>query len=141
VTAVVCIISRPSGEVALLVRAKDPGRGLLGLPGGFVDPGESADAAVVREVREEIGLEVTSLRYLGSFPNLYEYCGVEIPVTDLIFHCGAADLDSLQIDPDEIEAVEFRHPGADDLSRMAFDSNRRGLLLYLQGARRDAVPG
>jgi NAD+ diphosphatase len=35
---------------------------------GFVEPGESLESAVIREVREEVGIEVASPRYFGSQP-------------------------------------------------------------------------
>ncbi|GAM76290.1 molybdopterin-guanine dinucleotide biosynthesis protein mobB [Vibrio ishigakensis] len=47
------------GKLWLLVatRAKDPGKGLYDLPGGFVDPDESAEQALERELLEEIGVK------------------------------------------------------------------------------------
>lgn len=41
--------------------------GLWELPGGKVEPGESDDAAVTRELREELGVEVRALRPLGEW--------------------------------------------------------------------------
>jgi NAD+ diphosphatase len=35
---------------------------------GFVEPGEDLEGAVVREVREEVGIEVDNVRYVGSQP-------------------------------------------------------------------------
>ena len=43
----------------LVLRGREPGRGLWSLPGGVVHPGETLKAAVVRELREECGIEVT----------------------------------------------------------------------------------
>jgi len=102
VTGVVCIIANAAGEILLFRRAREPGQGLFGLPGGFVDPGESAHDAAIREVREETSLQVIGLTYLGSFPNQYEYHGVTIPVTDLIYACDVASFDPLCAHSEEI---------------------------------------
>lgn len=52
------IIVDAAGRLLLIQRGHPPGEGLWSLPGGRVEPGESDDAAVVREVREETGLTV-----------------------------------------------------------------------------------
>ncbi len=46
------------GRLLLVQRANDPGRGRWSLPGGRVEPGEDDAAALVREMREETGLDV-----------------------------------------------------------------------------------
>jgi 8-oxo-dGTP diphosphatase len=50
----------------MILRGHDPGKGLWSIPGGRIEPGESDEQAVVREVREETGLEVTCGRLLGG---------------------------------------------------------------------------
>ncbi|AGM03669.1 NUDIX hydrolase [Amycolatopsis keratiniphila] len=46
------------GRILLIRRANEPGRGLWSVPGGRVEPGETDEAAVIREMREETGLDV-----------------------------------------------------------------------------------
>jgi len=64
--AVIVLISR--GEELLLARAPRFPAGMYGLIAGFVEPGESLEETVVREVREEVGIEVKDIRYFGSQP-------------------------------------------------------------------------
>ena len=55
-----------SGRLLLVKRANPPAQGLWSIPGGRVEPGESAEIAVVREVLEETGLEVMIVREVGT---------------------------------------------------------------------------
>lgn len=54
-----------SGRLLLVLRANDPGRGRWSVPGGRVEAGEDDAAAVVREMREETGLDVRPGRLIG----------------------------------------------------------------------------
>lgn len=54
------------GRLLLVKRANPPAQGLWSIPGGRVEPGESAEIAVAREVLEETGLTVTILREVGT---------------------------------------------------------------------------
>ena len=65
-SAVACFIRNSKGELLLVRRAKEPAKGTLDLPGGFVDMYESAEDAAHREVKEETGLDVTNITYFGN---------------------------------------------------------------------------
>ena len=66
-------------------RAKEPAKGTLDLPGGFVDMGETVEEGMRREIREETGLEVADIQYLFSSPNVYMYSGMGVHTLDMDF--------------------------------------------------------
>ena len=79
------------GELLVVRRAKEPAIGTLDLPGGFVDNEETAEQGIVREIREETGLDIKEVSYLFSFPNIYRYSGMDIHTLDMFFVCHADD--------------------------------------------------
>ena len=84
-SAVACFVLDEAGRLLTVRRARDPEKGTLDLPGGFVDPEETVENAVRRELREETGLEATEVRLLFSIPNVYPYSGVDVYTADLFY--------------------------------------------------------
>lgn len=102
--AVACFIRNPEGELLFVRRAKEPAKGTLDLPGGFVDLYETAEEAICREVKEETNLDVNEIRYLFSIPNIYPYSGFEVHTVDMFFECIVADFSLAKAD-DDAEAI------------------------------------
>lgn len=111
------LIFNGCGELLVVRRGRDPQKGMLDLPGGFCDFGETAEEGVRREVREETGMEVRAVRYLLSRPNTYEYSGFVVHTVDLFFACeveggcepcamdDAAEV--MWVRPDELHIQDF----------------------------------
>jgi ADP-ribose pyrophosphatase YjhB (NUDIX family) len=60
------IITDAAGRLLLIRRGHEPGKGLWSLPGGKVEPGETDEQALIREVGEETGLSVRPGRLIGA---------------------------------------------------------------------------
>ena len=104
-SAVACFIRNSKGELLLVRRAKEPAKGTLDLPGGFVDMYESAEDAAHREVKEETGLDIAGCRYLFSIPNLYPYSGFEVHTVDMFFECLTESFDGAKAEDDAAEII------------------------------------
>jgi 8-oxo-dGTP diphosphatase len=62
-----CVIRDSKARVLLIRRKNEPFKGAYALPGGFVDIGETMEAACRREVLEETGLAVSGLTLVGVY--------------------------------------------------------------------------
>ena len=93
------------GELLIARRAKEPAKGTLDLPGGFVDNEETAEQGMVREIKEETGLEITTenIEYLFSVPNVYRYSGMDIHTLDLFFLCHVEGEPTVKAEDDAAE--------------------------------------
>lgn len=64
--AIIVLVER--GNELLLARSRHFMPGMYSVLAGFVEPGESLEEAVVREVKEEVGVEIKNIKYFGSQP-------------------------------------------------------------------------
>jgi len=94
------------GEELLLARSPHFAPGVYSTLAGFVEPGESLEEAVAREVREEVGVEVRNIRYFGSQP---------WPFPHSLMIGFVADWDSGEIRPQESEIEDAGWFGIDGL--------------------------
>jgi NAD+ diphosphatase len=98
--AVIMLVHDGADRVVLGRQAVWP-PGRFSILAGFVEPGESAEAAVAREVAEEVGLQVTDIRYVGSQPWPF-------PHSLMLGFLARADGDrELRLDADEIEEARW----------------------------------
>lgn len=117
--AVLVLIQR--GNEILLARGPQHPPEMYTILAGFIDLGESAEETVHREVREEVGLEVTNLKYFGS---------QSWPFPDSFMIAFTADYlrGNIKVDPSELEEARWFHrdqlpllPPLSTLSRKLID--------------------
>lgn len=105
-SSTIALIINEKQELLVATRAHEPAKGTLDLPGGFVDLDETGEEAVMREVREESGLNVKEVKYLFSIPNRYVYSGFEVHTLDLVYLCKVPDTKELKAE-DDVAKLEF----------------------------------
>lgn len=134
IAAAVAIVFTLENKILFTVRNVDPDKGKLDLPGGFIDPGETAEEAACREIREEIGLNVrpSALRYITTAPNNYLYKNVAYRTLD-IFYEYALQSETISIKAeDEIKALIWISRDAIDLEKIGFVSIRNVIRNFYQ---------
>ena len=67
VTADCVVIAQATREVLLIQRGIEPFKGCWAFPGGFMNMDETTEQCAVRELEEETGLRVSSLRQIGTY--------------------------------------------------------------------------
>jgi mutator protein MutT len=117
------------GKVLLVLRDREPGRGLWSLPGGVVHLGETLRTAVVRELREECGIEVavseTAEVVERMVPDIegrlqYHYVILDYQARWLYGELAASDEleDACWVDPGSLDQYRMTHGTADVIRRL-----------------------
>jgi NADH pyrophosphatase NudC (nudix superfamily) len=107
--AVAALIVDEKGRLLLTRRALEPNKGMLDLPGGFVDVMETAEEALEREIKEELDLKLDHYTYFTSFPNEYVFGGLSVFTLDLAYICQINSFQNIKA-MDDISDFEFFHP-------------------------------
>lgn len=117
--AVIMLVYR--GDELLLGRAPRFREGMYSVLAGFVEPGESLEEAVAREVQEEVGVAIQNIRYFGSQPWPF-------PNSLMIGFIAEYESGDITPDPAEIEAAGWFHrhdippvPGKLSIARKLID--------------------
>jgi ADP-ribose pyrophosphatase YjhB (NUDIX family) len=119
--AVGAIVLDREDRVLLIRRAHEPGKGLLAVPGGFVDQDETAEHALRREIREEVGLELHEFVFLISEPNHYPYKGIVYTTLDLFFVARVSTFDAAK-PLDAVAELVIRRVSEVSPDELAFES-------------------
>jgi mutator protein MutT len=136
--AAAAFIVREDGCVLIIRRAKEPAKGKLAIPGGFIDIGETAEEALWREVREEVNLELSRIEFLCSQPNEYHYKEVTYPVCDLFFVARVeANQEAKALDA--VESLCWLAPAKVDPEEIAFPSMKQALQVFLSARGREPL--
>ena len=121
-----------AGEVVLLRRGFEPGRGWWAQPGGFLEVDETATEGAIRETEEEIGLIVEPGEILGLYARL------EAAVIVLAYEASIVG-GALRTSPEALEVRAFA-PEAIPWSEIAFRTTWWALVDWLTRRRPDLEP-
>jgi NAD+ diphosphatase len=127
VAAAVAMVFTFEDKILFTVRNVEPDSGKLDLPGGFIDPNETAETAICREIEEELGLVLDrkKLVYSTSSPNNYLYKNVAYRTLDMFFEYQLSS-EHIEIKAkDEIQKLIWIPKKNINLSEIAFESVRQ----------------
>jgi len=121
VCGVMAIIKDNKWKILMTKRSDDPWKWELDLPWWFVDIGETIEDALKREVKEELNLEITSIKYWKSFPNEYIYKWIMYFPLDFIFECEIRNLYDI-VAGDDVSWYAFIDPKKIDINNITSKS-------------------
>lgn len=124
IIGVAVLIYNESGKILCLQREREPGKGLIGLPGGFVDIGESIEEAAKREVKEETGIEIENLTLIDNIPNSYIYSEMNQYPLDFYFTAKMKPESTLKEQKGETSHLRFVSLNEIKIESLAMESTR-----------------
>ena len=132
IAAAVAIVFTFEDKVLFTVRNLDPDKGKWDLPGGFIDPNETAEEAACREIKEELGIEISNsdLKYITTSPNNYLYKNVPYRTLDIFYECALpSEVIKIKAE-DEIQELIWVQRSQIDSSKIGFISIRNVIEKY-----------
>lgn len=127
IAAAVAVVFTFEDKILFTVRNVNPDKGKLDLPGGFIDPNETAEEAVCREIKEELGLAISAdnLKYITTAPNNYLYKNVPYRTMDIFYEYNLEE-DTIWVNAkDEIEELIWIKRSEIDFDKIGFVSIRK----------------
>lgn len=122
IKATVGALIESDGRLLLEKRNHDPFNGLWCIPGGHIDYGESVEKALIREVREETGLQVINYSFFNYYTEYYDELNWHaVALIFVVYTTG-----SLKMQPEEVQ--ELRWFTREELHSLSFAFEHRQIV-------------
>ena len=123
-TPTVDAIIQKNSQILLVKRKKEPFKGYLVLPGGFVNEGERVEDAVKREIKEETSLDIELIDILGVYSEPERDPRGRIMSTVFIGKISESSDKADAMAQDDAAAIEWLNFEAVDNTRIGFDHKK-----------------
>lgn len=113
------------------VRGIEPNIGRLSLPGGFVELNESLEEALLREVKEELDIDIKIIDYLSSYPHKYANDKPSLPMVFIAEYAGGTIKPSDDLNGGSLEWRNLDNlPTNDEVAWPWYEKAQRDLLAW-----------
>ena len=86
-------------------------------PGGKIEQNETPKEALKREIKEELGVNILSAKYICSFPNVYPYSGINVKTTDLGYLVEIENIEKIHPE-DDVAGILWKKPNEVDIEQI-----------------------
>lgn len=107
------------GKLLFSKRARDPFAGKWDTPGGFVDYNDNLESALLREIKEELGVNAKIKRYLTSKNGSYIWQGITFKIVAAFFEC---EIEGEPRAMDDVAEIAWHNPK--DYKMLCFETDR-----------------
>ena len=119
------------GKILLLQRAVPPQIGTWDAVGGFLAPNETAEECLIREAREEIGVDIVIHEFLGSHTSVYGSTGLN--TIGLAFKCSIAKRAEIKLSGENLTMRWFHY---EELPQLAFSDVQKAIASWVSRKNR-----
>lgn len=128
------IVVNESGHILLIKRKNDPYKGTWDIPAGFVDGLETFEEALKREMKEEIGIDISNYQYFKSYSGEYENKRATKYYLTAMFIIQINDETVINIGDDAGE-YKFVDPENINYDEISFESTKQALRDYINSQK------
>lgn len=124
------ILENEKGEILLVKRKLEPKKGYWDSPGGFVDLEESVEEGMVRELKEELGLDIKEIKYFKSYSDTYFWDGINFATIGLTYIAKINSQEKMTA-TDDVAGFKFFKKEEIPLDEIGFESFKQALSDYI----------
>lgn len=128
------IFENKQGQILLIKRKYDPGKDKFDLPGGFIEPNETIEESLVREIKEELGIKIQDYEYLGSYFDRYLFKGMNYYTLAAVFACKLKKEVVQALD--DVGEIVFVDKKKLPFGKFAFESIEKAIRDYLDSQQK-----